>query len=109
MKDLWIVFWWSGGQRKLPDTNPGVTEWITPPSPYGSVFENEAAAEAAANVRNAMVIHVRAKGIIEVEGADWYRRDDEGKPMPVEWRDLIGNIHATPSGAKPKMGPKKSP
>jgi hypothetical protein len=24
---------------------------------------------------------------------DWYRRDDQGQPMPAEWRDLIGQIH----------------
>lgn len=87
MKDVWIVFWWMGGKRK-----PDNSDWETPPSPFGAVFENEVAAEAAANVRNAMVIHVRAKGAIKVAGADWYRRDEKGKPMPIEWRDLLGNI-----------------
>ena len=88
------MFWWMNGKR-LPNG-----EWERPPDPYGSVFENLVAAEAAANVRNAMVIHVRAAGRIEVDGADWFRRDDAGKPMPVEWRDLIQSA---------RMGPKVAP
>ena len=78
------MFWWMNGKR-LPNG-----EWERPPDPYGAVFHNQAAAEAAASVRNAMVIHVRAKGVIEVEGADWFRRDDAGKPLSVEWREIGG-------------------
>jgi hypothetical protein len=25
---------------------------------------------------------------------DWYRRNEEGMPLPAEWRDLLGQIHA---------------
>ena len=25
---------------------------------------------------------------------DWFRRDEEGRPMPAEWRELMGQIHA---------------
>ena len=32
---------------------------------------------------------------------DWYRRDESGRPMPAEWRDLVGQIHV-PWLAKPK-------
>ena len=62
-------------------------------TPYAAVFENEMAAEAAANVRNALLVVVSGRGIRFGRVADWYRRDESGGPMPAEWRDLVGQIH----------------
>ncbi len=62
-------------------------------SPYAAIFENRIAAEAAANVRNAILITVHGGDETEIPGiVDWYRRDPEGNPMPVEWRDLAGQV-----------------
>ena len=61
-------------------------------NPYAAVFENRIAAEAAANVRNALITTISGRDL-DFEGvSDWYRRDGEGRPMPAEWRDLAGQI-----------------
>lgn len=75
--------------------------WWMAQTPYAAVFENEIAAEAAANVRNAIVVAVSGRDLRVDEVKDWYRRDDNGHPMPAEWRDLVGQI-PTPWGVKPK-------
>ncbi len=67
--------------------------WWMSHCPYAAVFENRIAAEAAANVRNALIITVSGRDLKFEEVVDWYRRDDEGRPMPAEWRDLLGQTH----------------
>ena len=74
-KVLYLVLWWMSQ------------------TPYAAVFENEIAAEAAANVRNALMITISGRDVKVDRVADWYRRDDDGHPMPAEWRDLVGQIH----------------
>ncbi len=66
--------------------------WWMSQNPYAAIFENRLAAEAAANVRNAILITVRGGETEIPEIVDWYRRDPEGNPMPVEWRDLAGQV-----------------
>lgn len=67
--------------------------WWMSQTPYAAVFENIASAEAAASVRNALLISLSGRDI-KVDGvSDYYRRDDKGKPMPAEWRDLLGQVH----------------
>src|SRR5207245_11041148 len=84
--------------RKHETHSPGKTIflviWWMSKNPYAAVFENRIAAEAAANVRNAILVTFAGKGT-EVEAVvDWFRRDDEGRPMPAEWRELMGQIRA---------------
>lgn len=67
--------------------------WWMAQTPYAAVFENELAAEAAANVRNALMVAVSGRDVKFERVADWYRRDDAGGPMPAEWRDLVGQFH----------------
>lgn len=75
--------------------------WWMSQTPYAAVFENQVAAEAAANVRNALLVTVTGRDV-KIDGVqDWYRRDDAGHPMPAEWRDLVGQIHV-PWLARPK-------
>ena len=77
-------------------------------NPYAAIFENRVAAEAAANVRNALLVTVRGGRDAIEDIVDWYRRDPEGQPMPVEWRDLAGQVRlhwsfkmtATPAAAE---------
>jgi len=64
-------------------------------TPYAAVFENRVAAEAAANVRNALLVTIKGERTKVEEVLDWYRRDEEGKPMPAEWRELLGH-HRVP-------------
>lgn len=75
--------------------------WWMSQTPYAAVFENQVAAEAAANVRNALLVTVTGRDVKIDEVQDWYRRDDTGHPMPAEWRDLVGQIHV-PWLARPK-------
>jgi len=68
--------------------------WWMSQTPYAATFENQIAAEAAANIRNALMVTITMPGKARpgVDVTDWYRRDESGKPMPAEWRDLIGQI-----------------
>lgn len=70
-------------------------------TPYAAVFENEAAAEAAASVRNALMVTISGRDVSVDRVVDWYRRNEAGEPMPAEWRDLVGQIRV-PWVAKPK-------
>lgn len=66
--------------------------WWMSQTPYAAVFGNRIAAEAAARVRNALLVTLRGSDV-EVSGVDdFYRRDEEDHPMPAEWRDLGGQI-----------------
>jgi hypothetical protein len=62
-------------------------------NPYAALFTNRVAAEAAANVRNALLVSIKGHGTDVEEVLDWYRRDEEGRPMPAEWRELMGQLH----------------
>jgi len=70
-------------------------------TPYAAIFENEMAAEAAASVRNALMVTITGRDVSVDRIVDWYRRNDAGEPMPAEWRDLVGQIRV-PWIAKPK-------
>ncbi|HEY7587693.1 MAG TPA: hypothetical protein VIB49_02965 [Thermoplasmata archaeon] len=75
--------------------------WWMSQTPYAALFENEVAAEAAANVRNALMVTVTGRDVKVSAVKDWYRRDDDGQPMPAEWRDLVGQMRV-PWLGKPK-------
>lgn len=66
--------------------------WWMAQVPYAAVFENQVAAEAAANVRNALLVTISGRDVKFDNVADWYRRDENGVPMPAEWRDLVGQL-----------------
>ena len=70
--------------------------WWMQQAPHAAVFENRLAAEAAAQVRNAVLVEVSGRNVTVASVHDWYRRDDEGKPMPAEWRDLVGQVSFGP-------------
>lgn len=63
--------------------------WWMSQVPYAAVFQNRIAAEAAANVRNAILVEISGVRMKIVEVFDWYRRNDADEPMPAEWRDLV--------------------
>jgi len=68
--------------------------WWMSKNPYAAVFENRIAAEAAANVRNAILVTFTGTGTDVETVVDWFRRDEEGRPMPAEWRQLMGQVRA---------------
>jgi hypothetical protein len=76
--------------------------WWMSKNPYAAVFTNRVAAEAAANVRNAILVAIKGPHASVEEVVDWYRRDEEGRPMPAEWRELMGQLHVR-WHAKPGM------
>ncbi len=87
--------------RPSPTKTYHLVLWWMAQTPYAAVFENELAAEAAASVRNALVVTVSGRDLTFDRVADWYRRDDAGGPMPAEWRDLVGQVHV-PMDARAK-------
>ena len=86
--------------RRLSSNTMYLVIWWMSKSPYAAVFTNRVAAEAAANVRNAILVAIKGPATKVEEVVDWYRRDEEGRPMPAEWRELMGQIHV-PWHAKP--------
>lgn len=80
-------------RRRSPKKTYYLVVWWMAQTPYAAVFENEVAAEAAASVRNALVVVVSGRDLRFDRVVDWYRRDEVGGPMPAEWRDLVGQIH----------------
>lgn len=96
----YLVLWWMGGGNDCPTCG----HKRDPPAPYAAAFDNEAAAEAAANVRNALLVKVSGRDIRVEDVVDWYRRDDSGRPMPAEWRDITGQCRAPPWMGLPKGG-----
>jgi len=84
--------------RKNEPHSPGKTMflviWWMSKNPYAAVFENRIAAEAAANVRNAILVTFNGSGTDVQAVVDWFRRDEEGRPMPAEWRELMGQVRA---------------
>ena len=70
-----------------------VVVWWMSQTPYAAVFGNRIAAEAAARVRNALLITMTGRDV-EVDGVDdYYRRDPDDEPMPAAWRDRVGQVH----------------
>lgn len=66
--------------------------WWMSQVPYAAVFENRVAAEAAASVRNALLVTISGDDA-RVDGVhDWYRRDDAGQPLPAEFRNILGQL-----------------
>lgn len=78
--------------------------WWQAQTPYAAVFDDEIAACAAASVRNALVVEVSGDGVRFEKIVDYYRRDEAGRPMPAEWRNVAGPI-ALPWMPRPKALP----
>ncbi len=66
--------------------------WWQAQTPYASVFDDEIAACAAASVRNALVVEVSGEQLRFEKIVDYYRRDEAGRPMPAEWRDVTAPV-----------------
>lgn len=85
IRDYYLILWWynqapCGALFLTPD-------FSTPWEVKGFVLD----VEAVAKERNAVVIHLR--GTIDSIGADeWWRRSEDGKPMPIRWFDLPGSV-----------------
>jgi len=81
--------------------NAYLVVWWMSQVPYAAVFENRVAAEAAASVRNALMITLSG-GDAKVDSVlDWYRRDESGQPMPAEWRNILGQMQVPWTEKKP--------
>jgi hypothetical protein len=61
--------------------------WWLDQTPYVASFEDEMEADSAARVRNALLLEIDEKGAVR-RILDYYRRDEEGTPMPAVWREL---------------------
>src|SRR2546421_12034014 len=85
-------------KRKQEPRSPGkpmfLVIWWMSKNPYAAVFENRIAAEAAANVRNAILVTFKGNGSDVEAVGDWFRRAEEGRPMPAGWPGLLGQARA---------------
>src|SRR5256712_4895581 len=81
--------------------------WRMSQTPYAAIFENQVAAEAAATVRNALMVTISGRDVTVDQVQDWYRRDESGAPMPAEWRAPGGPAHI-PSHAAPRPSPRRA-
>jgi len=72
--------------------NSYLVVWWMSQAPHAALFENRVAAEAAASVRNALMIALSGDDAHVDSILDWYRRNDDGEPMPAEWRDVLGQF-----------------
>ncbi|TMA01211.1 MAG: hypothetical protein E6J99_03130 [Methanobacteriota archaeon] len=75
--------------------------WWMSQVPYAAVFDNQVAAEAAASVRNALMVTVSGRDARIDAVQDWYRRDDDGQPMSAEWRNILGQLQIALTTKKP--------
>ena len=75
--------------------------WWQAQAPYAALFDDEIAAHAAASVRNALVVEISGGDLKFEKIVDYYRRDDAGRPMPAEWRDVSGPL-AVPWAPRPR-------
>ena len=75
--------------------------WWMSQVPYAAVFDNQVAAEAAASVRNALMVTVSGKDAQIDSVHDWYRRDEDGQPMSAEWRNILGQLQVALATKKP--------
>src|SRR2546425_1710531 len=64
--------------------------WWMSKNPYAAVFENRIAAEAAANVRNAILVTFKGNGSDVEAVVDSFRPDEEGRPRPAERGEVVG-------------------
>src|SRR2546426_3195285 len=82
--------------RKLEPRSPGkpmfLVIWWMSKNPYAAVFENRIAAEAAANVRNAILVTFKGNGSDVEAVVGLFPRDEEGRPVPRERRELWGEV-----------------
>lgn len=65
--------------------------WWVDKAPLIAQFEDEFEAVAFAAMRNAVVIEVTGKDQRVETVVDYYRRDDNGKPITAKWIDPHGN------------------
>ena len=79
--------------------------WWVCQTPQVALFDHLEAAKAAASVRNALMVTVTGTAVEIDEVVDWYRRNDEGDPLPAEWRDGLGQPRV-PWG--PQLNPRLS-
>ena len=66
--------------------------WWVNQAPQAALFDHQEAARAAASVRNALMVTISGSGVGVDEVVDWYRRNEEGSPLPAEWRDGLGQL-----------------
>jgi len=100
-------------RRAAPSKTRFLVVWWMSKNPYAAVFENRVAAEAAANVRNAILVAFKGANAEVETVVDWFRRDEEGRPMPAEWREPMGHRFRRPGArnsdrSDETVGPRRS-
>lgn len=76
--------------------------WWMAQAPHAALFDDRVSAEAAASVRNALMITLSGRDAQVDSVLDWYRRTEAGEPMPAEWRDLLGQVRVPWTSRKPR-------
>lgn len=81
----YIVLYWA------PEGHDDKNQPIS--TPYFSIFDDREVAESVCRVRNAVFIEVEGKYRI-LDILDYYRRDDNDKPMPFKVNIIKKNAYA---------------
>ena len=72
------------------DSNSPTSKWLVIwwhlQKPYAGEFADEVEASLHAAARNGIMIEIVSKKVSFGSIVDYWRRDDEGNPIPVEWR-----------------------
>ena len=96
--------WTNGGrQARMDNRQDGldvtryVILWWLDQSLYGALFDDEVRADSAARTRNAVYLEF-PDGEEPPVILDYYKRDPDGNPLHVIWRDLTGRPGAPYQG-----------
>ena len=76
----------SGGQDPAAPLARYLVLWWHLQKLYVGIFENETEATLHAAARNGVVVELLGSVISIGSVEDYWRRDDQGRPMPGEWR-----------------------
>ncbi len=77
----------AGGGRTVADAlTRYLVIWWHLQKMYIGIFENETEATLHAAARNGVVVELIGSEVTIGTVDDYWRRDDQGRPMPAEWR-----------------------
>lgn len=75
-----------GGEGRGPPLTRYLVIWWHLQKMYLGIFENETEAVLHAAARNGVVVELIGSEVSVGAVDDYWRRDEQGRPMPGEWR-----------------------
>ena len=75
-----------GGRKAAAALTRYLVIWWHLQKMYIGIFENDTEATLHAAARNGVVVELIGSEVTIGAVEDYWRRDDQGRPMPAEWR-----------------------